>query len=228
MRAAPHRLVAMPAVPLRSEYGPTLGELLAPRWRRASWAARGSILAVGVFLVVVAAGAVARLEPPRLSHSGAVPFSFRYAGLYRVNPTAGGYVSVRRPLAGRLQDSFAVAPLALAPYRGEPSAALALYATGYIHRLAALNREFKLRGEGWTQVDSVSKYAVYNVFYTVAVQGRAMYGREVLLLPERLGARRGVVISMLSEVAGNRQVTSPLLVGTKGVLAGPLTSFALE
>ena len=80
----------------------------------------------------------------------------------------------------------------------------------------------------WVEPDSISPYAVYNVFYIATVQRREMYGRDVLLLRERPGQRRGVAISMLSAVAGNRQVSSPLLVGTKGALGGPLTSFALE
>jgi hypothetical protein len=218
----------VPAVPLKSEYGPTLGELLAPRWRRASRVGRSVVLAAGLLLIAAVVGVVARLEPPTLSRGGPVPFSFSYAGLYRATPEAGGYARVQHLQEGRLRDSFEVAPLALAPYRGEPSAALALYASGYIDRLAARRRDFELRGEGWTQVDSVSAYAVYNVFYTTTLGGRAMYGRDVLLLPERLGARAGVAISMLTTAAESRQVNSPLLVGAKGVLAGPLTSFALR
>jgi hypothetical protein len=216
------------AVPLKSEYGPTLGELLAPRWRQASRVLRGILLVSGVLLVAVLVGAFARFEHPTLSYRGAVSFSFHYGGLYRASPEPGGYVRVRRMQGGRLQDSFAVGPLLVAPYRGRPSAALALYATGYIRRLSHRYAGFSVRGEGWTQVDSISPYAVYNVFYAARVQGREVYGRDVLLLRERLGQRRGVAISMLSAVAGNRQVSSPLLVGTKGALEGPLTSFALE
>ena len=115
-----------------------------------------------------------------------------------------------------------------APYRGTVSAALALYATGYVERLARRYHGFELRGEGWTQVDSVSRYAVYNVFYTAEVGGRAMYGRDVLLASERPGVRRGVTIEMLSAAVGGAKVSSALLVGTKGALEGPLTSFALE
>ncbi len=218
----------MPAVPLKSEYRPTLGELLAPRWRGASRALRAAVLVAGVIVLGALGGAFARFEHPTLSYRGAASFSFHYGGLYRANPEAGGYVKVQRIQGGRLQDSFAVGPLLLPPYAGRPSAALALYTSGYIRRLAHRYRDFGLRGEGWTQVDSISPYAVYNVFYTATVQRRAMYGRDVLLLRERLGERRGVVISMLSAVGGNRQVSSPLLVGTKGALEGPLTSFALE
>ncbi|HSZ69539.1 MAG TPA: hypothetical protein VK756_04185 [Solirubrobacteraceae bacterium] len=217
----------MSAVALKSEYRPTLGEVLAPRWRRASRRARGVAVVAALVVVAAFAGAVARLEHPTLTYAGAVSFSFHYGGLYRVAPEAGGYARVQRARGDELEDSFGVAPLRLRPYAGTPSAALALYATGYIEGLARRYRDFSLRGEGWTQVDSISRYAVYNVFFTARVAGREMYGRDVLLLPERAGARRGVAIAMLSAVAGDRQVTSPLLLGTKGALEGPLTSFAL-
>ncbi len=216
-------------VALQSRYGPTLGELLAPRWRRASRASRALVVLAGVLSAVVVLGGVLTLEHPRLSSSGGtgMSFSFSYPGLYRARPARGELALVRRTKGGRLEDSFAVAPLELARYRGEPSAALALYATAAIGRLAARHPGFGLRGEGWTQLNSISPYAVYNVFYRARLRGREMYGREVLLLPERVGARRGVEISMLDAAGSDKQVDSPLLVGAKGVLAGPLGSFAL-
>jgi hypothetical protein len=216
----------MPALPLKSEYGPTLGELLAPRWRRASRTWRALVVAAGVLVVAVVVAVVLTFEPPRLSYGGAVPFSFSYRGLYRTGAEPGAYVKVQSPRSGPAEESLAVGPLVLPRYRGTVSAELALYATGYVERLARRYRGFELRGEGWSQVDSVSRYAVYNIFYAADVGGREMYGREVLLVSERPGARRGVTIAMLS--AAGRQVSSPLLVGTKGALEGPLTSFALE
>lgn len=217
----------MSALPLQSRYGPTLGELLAPRWHRTARAVRALVVLAGVLLVAAVAGAVLTLEHPSVSRGTPVSFGFSYPGLYRARPAAGELALVRRTEGGRLEDSFAVAPLQLARYRGEPSAALALYATDYIRRLAAMYPGFELRGEGWTQLNSISVYAVYNIFYRVRVGGGEMYGRDVLLLPERAGARRGVVISMLNAVGSDKQIDSPLLVGAKGVLAGPLGSFAL-
>ncbi len=225
----------MPAVPLKSEYGPTLGELLAPRWRRASVAVRALWVAAVALLVAAVAGAALTLASPTVSHGGPVPFSFSYGGLYRTGPSPGWYAKVQRVRGGRLEDSFAVGPLVLPPYRGELGAALALYAAGYIRRLAAGEggaripgqTGFVLRGEGSTQIDAVSTYPTYNVFYTTVVGGREMYGRNVLLLPEG-GVRRGVQIAMLTAAAGNRQVTSPLDVGVKGALEEPMGTFALE
>jgi hypothetical protein len=221
----------VPAVPLKGEYGPTLGELLAPRWRRASAAVRALWVAAVALLVAALAGAALTLASPTVSHGGPVPFSFGYGGLYRTSPAPGWYAKVQRVRGGRLEDSFAVRPLTLPPYRGELGAALALYAAGYIRRLAAARvpgqSGFVLRGEGSTQIDAVSTYPTYNVFYTTVVEGREMYGRNVLLLPVA-GARSGVLIAMLTTVAGNRQVTSPLDVGVKGALEEPLSTFALE
>jgi hypothetical protein len=222
----------MPALPLKSEYGPTLGELLAPRWRRASRTARVLWVAAVALPVVVIAGAALTLASPTVSRGGAVPFSFGYGGLYRTSPSPGWYAKVQRVQGGRLEDSFAVGPLVLPPYRGELGAALAMYAAHYIPRLAAARvpgqSGFVLRGEGSTQIDAVSNYAAYNVFYTTTVGGRAMYGRNVLVLPVRPGVRRGVEIAMLTAAQGNRQVTSPLDVGVKGPLEEPLGTFALE
>ncbi len=222
----------MPALPLKSEYGPTLGELLAPRWRRASAGVRLLWVAVTALVVAAIAGAALTLASPTASYGGPVPFSFRYAGLYRTSPNPGGDVKVQHTVDGRLEDSFAVGPLLLPPYHGALGAALAMYASGYVQRLAASRvpgqSGFVLRGQGSTQIDAVSSYATYNVFYTTTVRGRQMYGRDVLLLPDRPGVRRGVEITMLTTVAGNRQVTSPLDVGVKGTLEEPLGTFALE
>ncbi len=55
-----------------------------------------------------------------------------------------------------------------------------------------------------------------------------MYGRDVLLVPEQAGARRGVVISMLTSPSANAQVTSPLLVAGSGVLTEPLRTFSFR
>ena len=51
----------MPAVPIKPEYGPTLGSLLSPRWRALPAAARRAATAAGVLLAV---GAVALVLAP--------------------------------------------------------------------------------------------------------------------------------------------------------------------
>jgi len=215
----------MAAVPIKPEYQPTLGQLLAPRWHSASPLARGAVIvALGVLLALIVA-TVLTLENASFTHGGRVPFSFSYRSLYRVRPDPGEWVKVqRRGPGGRLEDSFAVEPLTLPPYSGGLSGELPLYAEGYIVGLRRRYKDFVLRGEGKTRVNTV---LAYNVLYTANVEGRPMFGRDVLLLQQRPGAREGVDIVMLTAPRANPQVTSPLEVATAGVLLRPLKTFTL-
>lgn len=215
----------MAAVPIKPEYGPTLGRLLSPRWRAASRRARVALIAACAGVVALLAGAVLTLENASYSHGGSLPFSFSYRSLYRVRPDLGGYIKVQRHYAGgSLEDSLAVEPLTLPPYAGSLSAELPIYAAGYIRGLASRYAGFVLRAEGKTKVNKLS--SAYHVLYTARVAGRTVWGRDVLLLPERPGVRRGVDIVMLTSPTANAQVTSPLQVATAGVLLRPLKTFS--
>jgi hypothetical protein len=215
----------MVAVPIKPEYGPTLGRLLSPRWRAASRLTRGIVVALMIALPALAIGAFLTLENAHYSHGGALPFSFSYRGLYRVAPDPGEYVKLERHASdGRLEDSFAVRPLELPPYSGALTGELPLYAAGYIGSLRRRYEDFVLRGEGKTRVNAVP---AYQVVYTALVQGHTMYGRDVLLLPQRPGARKGVEIVMLTSPTANSEVTSPLEVASEGVLLKPLKTFTL-
>jgi hypothetical protein len=214
----------MPAVPLKPEYGPTLGQLLAPRWQRGS--RRSRVFVVLVLLVVVALllGAALTLENAQYAHGGPVPFSFSYRDLYRRIPAADEYVRVQSRSRAGLSDSFAVGPLMLPAYTVPLNVELPLYAAAYIPRLSRRYEAFQLRGEGETKVNTVP---AYEILYDARVNGRAMYGRDILLLPERHHPRAGVFITMLSSPAMNPGVTSPMLVGTTGVLELPVETFTI-
>ncbi|HEV7562579.1 MAG TPA: hypothetical protein VGO24_03675 [Solirubrobacterales bacterium] len=211
-------------MPMKPEYGPTLGRLLSPRWRAASPTLRRVVISGGLCLVAALVAAVLTLENASFTHGGRVPFSFAYRSLYRVAPDPGGYVKIQRRRAnGALEDSYAVEPLTLPPYTGELSGELPVYAAGHIRELERRNSGFVLRGEGKTRVNAVP---AYQVLYTATVEGRPMYGRDVLLLPERPGAREGVEIVMLTSPTANAQVDSPLEVASTGVLLRPLKTFS--
>jgi hypothetical protein len=214
----------MLAVPIKPEYGPTLGQLLSPRWRSASPLTRRVLTATGIGLLALAVGAALSLQNASFSHGGKVSFGFAYRGLWKVAPEPGGYVRIeRRRAGGALEDSYAVRPLVLPPYAGEQSGELPVYASGYIRELAGRDPGFVLRGEGKTRVNAVP---AYQVLYTALVGGRPMYGRDVLLLPERRGVREGVEIVMLTSPTANAQVDSPLEVAGTGVLLRPLKTFS--
>ena len=98
-----------------------------------------------------------------------------------------------------------------------------MYASGYIGGLSRKFSGFTLRGEGKTRVNTVP---AYNIFYTARVEGREMYGRDVLLLPEGQGVRDGVALEMLTLPSAT--VTSPLEVATGGVLERPVETFTIS
>jgi hypothetical protein len=213
----------MATIPLKPQYGPTLGRLLTPRWNAAPRTVRGVVIVAGCGLVVFAIALTFTLLPAKFSYGGAAPFHFSYRGLYRTARQPGEIVRIERRAGGRLEDSYAVSSLRLPPYAGGVSGELPLYASGYIGSLRGKFGGFVLRGEGKTRVNTVP---AYDVLYTATVEGREMYGRDVLLLPERTGARDGVAIEMLSLPSAH--ITSPLEVGTEGVLEKPLKTFTFS
>ena len=225
------RRIALPRrgrIAIKPDYGPTLPGLLAPRWRRASRAVRAAVGSPAWSLVAVIAGAVLTLLNATYGHGGAVPFNFSYRGLYRTAPEPGGYVRVQshaRP--GRLEYSFAVDPLKLPPYSGlgaRRGARCTRAATSA--RWPAATPTSCCAGRA--RRASTAPSAGYQVAYTAIVAGRRCYGRDVLLLHERAGAREGVDNR---DARGARTPTrrspTPLEVATTGVLLRPLKTFAL-
>jgi hypothetical protein len=214
------------ALPIKREYGPTLGQLLSPRWRAASRTTRALATAAAVGLLVLALALALALENAHYSRAGEVPFSFSYRGLYRAPPDAGGYVKVERQRHdGRLEDSFAVAPLRLEPYAGWLVGELPVFASSRIAALAARYPNFVLRAEGKTRVNTVP---AYQVIFTATVDGQTMFGRDVLLFAQSPHVRKGVEITMLTTPTASRQVSSPLEVASAGLLLRPLKTFTLH
>ena len=180
-------------------------------------------MAAGVAFLALMAGVVLTLLPAPYSHGGSLPCSVRYKGLYREAPETGGYVRIASHYPdGSIKYSFAVNPLVVPPYSGEQSGALPVYATGYARTLPARLPGLRRTGEGKTRVNGVP---AYQVLYKVQIDGREMYGRNVLLLPERPGARRGVEIVMLTAAGATSEVKEPSEVASGGVLLRPLKTF---
>jgi hypothetical protein len=215
----------MVAVPVKPEYGPTLGRMLSPRWRAASRGARVLIATAlaGFVLALLALGLT--LENAHYSHGTPVPFSFSYRYLFKVAPDAGGYVKVQsRWPDGAVKYSYAVDPLRLPRYSGELSGELPLYAASYIRTLSRRYTNFALRGEGKSRINNT--LTGYQIAYSVDLEGQPMYVRSILLLPAGAGVRDGVNVVMLTSPTASTQVSSPLEVGATGVLLRPLKTFA--
>jgi hypothetical protein len=210
----------MASIPLKPQYGPTLGALLEPRWRSAAPLARALAVALGVGAVALAGAVALTLLDASYSHGGPVPFSFKYRGLYRTRPDPGGYVKVARSSGGHLADSYAVAPLRIGPYTGSVTGELPLVAAGYERTLARRFPGFRLEQEGKTRISST--LGGYDVRYSAILGSRKVYGRDVMLLPDRRGVREGVVVEMLSD----RPASTSTPVASAGVLETPLKTFS--
>lgn len=211
----------MAAIPLKPQYGPTLGRLLEPRWRAARPSTRALTAIAGSVFATLLIVAVLSLLDASYSQGGRVPFGFRYRGLHRTIPDPGGYVKVERTSRGSVQASFAVAPLRLPAYAGSVTAALPLRAAAYVGELRRRFRGFRLQGEGKTRISST--LAGYDVRYTALIGGRRLWGRDVILMPKTAHPREGVVLEMLT--SEHTSVAKP--VATQGVLEKPLKTFSL-
>jgi hypothetical protein len=212
----------VPAV--RAEFGPTLPELLAPRWRAIGPA--GRVAAVALVAAAAAAVLLVRLGEgdPRIAVRHPVAYTLRYGHAVRsVAPGEGVQVALRT-VPGRPRETFVVRPLRLAPYAGDATAALMARSAGVIERLRAGVPSFVLRGEGRVRVSDAQGYQVQ---YSAREDGRTLYGRYVMLLPAPSRGeprpRDGVVLDL-------RSVRSPAVpyvgaVGGDGALKLPYTSF---
>ncbi len=215
----------MAAVPMKSEYGPTLGRLLAPHWKAASSWMRAAAIGTGVALVAAAVGLGLTLENATYSQGGPVPFSFEYRGLYRAPVDSGGLVKVvDDSTGGAVKYSYEVYPVKLPPYRGSLLGELPGWVSSYIAALSHREPSFELTGEGKTKV--TNKLLGYQVLFTTKVLGRELYARNVLLFPEREGVREGVAVAMLTAANASSQVKAPSEVGSTGVLLRPLKTFS--
>jgi hypothetical protein len=212
----------MASIPLKPQYGPTLGRLLEPRWRAARPVTRGLAIAAGAALSIALIAAVLSLLDAGYSHGGAVPFRFRYRGLYRSTPDPGGYVKVARGAHGRLEDSFAVGGLRIPAYAGSVTGALPLRAAAYIRTLQRRFDGFRLQSEGKTRITST--LAGYDVRYSALIDGRRLSGRDIFLLPSGRHVREGVVLEMLS----SEHATLAKPIATQGLLEKPLKTFSLD
>jgi hypothetical protein len=200
---------------------PTLGDLTR------SWPRRRRIAAVAAVVAAALAALIGWLllrgdDAVRVVVEQPIAFNLRHPPEMTRRPPQGDQVlrlERRRP-DGLFVDAFAVEPLALPPYRGEPSGALPAFA---VTELAALERRyaaFEWVREGKTRVNEVPGYAIE---FRARLGERRLYGRVVLLPEPRPGARRGARLVLLATPAAG--VANAGDVGSTGAHALPYRSF---
>lgn len=229
-------------LPLREGYGPTLGALIAARWRR--FGRRERALALVALLLCFAAVAVlaSALGKEEVSdRAGAIPFSFSFSGLRRVAPEAGGAVRVARYAQGALEDSFAVSSIALPPYSGSVTGVLPLAADRYVATMLAPRfGDFTIVGEGpvrtdafgaWEELPPTTIYyhvSTYAIAFTTRIAAAPAYGRVIWLIPNGPHPRSALCLTLLERPrAGRFNPSAALSLGTTGVLSGPLRSLGI-
>jgi hypothetical protein len=217
------------SLPVKPEFGPTLPELAAPWWRRASRPARlaavalAAAVALGLVLAllrVVGGGDVHEVvERP-------VAFNLRHAEtLPRVEAERDELLRLEALRDGRLfLHSFAVTALALPAYEGSPSGVFPVLAEDLKARLARRFAEFDLVEEGRMRINEQPGYEV--VFRARNEEGRRLYGRFVMLVPfsdPPTPQRRGATLELLGTPAAG--IPNAEAIGDAGALKLPLRSF---
>jgi len=211
---------------VKPQYGPTLPELLAPRWRAASVGIR-SLVVAGLLVVIAAVISAVVIVHARTAafvyRSPPVAFNFTYSRALRpVRPPNGADLRLEgRTSSGRLREWFQVDPLTLGSYSGEISGQLPVFATNYIAELARRTPGFRLKTETKARINLT---AGYSVTYSGRIGGQLMYGRLVMLVPALTGLRQGVILDMGILPSASTD-PSPDQVGSVDVLEKPLRSF---
>jgi hypothetical protein len=212
------------AIPVKPEYGPTLGRLLEPRWRAGPPMLRALTYAALVALVALAVAVFLHFRPSSFSHGGPVPFHLHYRGLTREPAGPGEYLRLAgRDADGSFKYSYVAEPLRLPPYAGLSTGELALYASRYIRTRTKQLQGFELEGEGKTRVNGIGGY---EVLYTATVEGKAVFGRDVMLLPERPAVREGVTLVLMAAQDASKEVAEASEVASTEPLLRPVKTFA--
>jgi hypothetical protein len=175
---------------VRPELGPTLPELLGPRFRVLPRAARLAL--VGVAAVIVLAILYALFKPDSTTtRKNAVivrtPIAFNFvyrAPFHRQAPQQGELARV-----GSKAQSFSVRPLNLPAYKGDAAGFLPLYAAEQEARMAKELPGFVWRADGRANINKQQGFEI--VFQFRRSDGTLTYGRRIFLLPN-VFARQGV------------------------------------
>jgi hypothetical protein len=178
---------------VRPEFGPSLPELLGPRFRALPRAARLALAAIGALVVLVLLWALLLRGEGATTKKRAVivrtPVAFNF--VYR-RPFAK-----QAPLAGELarvgskEQSFSVRELKLPAYRGDAAGFLPLYAATLQASMAKDLPGFAWRSDGRANINKQQGFEI--VFQFRRGDGTLMYGRRILLLPN-VTARQGADI----------------------------------
>lgn len=216
---------------VREELGPSLPQLLEPRWQALSRGRRiaAVVVLVGAVLVLAAAYLVATsgsLKTEVVRGDG-VAFNLVHRGDFDpVKPRAGELLRLEGTLPGAsgAREEFAVRPLTVPPYTGDISSAYPLLATRRFAELKAADPQVSYRGEGRARLNEAT--IGYQLVYQTRRDGKLLYGKLFFIAPTPADgqpqSRAGLELSLLAERSG--QTPTATAVGADVLLNNPLRS----
>jgi hypothetical protein len=211
---------APPESVVRPEFGPTLPQLLRARLgvpARVTTAVALLVVAVAIVVVLASRGG----EVHVIHRTPEPVFNLRYASvLHRSPPRPGVLFELVGTRGDLFLQSMTVRPLHLAPYRGAVSGDLPILAVQHAKVSRRAYPGFTVLDEGKARINDAPGY---QIGFRAKREGRTIYGREVLLLPDEPGVREGVTITVLqTNAAGAHSIDD---VGTVGAIKKPYRSF---
>ncbi len=216
----------MPVV--REELGPSLPQLLAPRWGALGRRWRVALVAVvvGIFAALLVARAVLREHLDAVVVREPVAFNLVHRPeLEQVTPQRGELLRLQSTPASKTAELFTVRALTVPRYQGDISSAYLLLASAKLRALRAADPQVQYRGEGKARINLAPGYQLN---YQTRRGGRLFFGKIYFLAPEgedgEPQTRDGAEVRLLSEFSPS---TTPNLgsLGSAYLLRSPLRSF---
>jgi hypothetical protein len=214
---------------VREELGPSLPQLLEPRWRVLSRGRRIALVAAAALLLLalVAAREVLRDDPLKvLVVKEPIAFNLVHrAELEEVTPKPGELTRLQSGATVKTDERFVVRPLQLPAYKGDVSSAYLTLASRRLAQLKAADPDVGYRGEGKARINLIPGY---QLAYQTRKAGKLYFGKIFFLAPEPGDGEEqttdGVELDLLSQFSPS---TTPNLtdVGNTYLLKAPLRSF---
>jgi hypothetical protein len=193
-----HALRPMSTPIVQPRFRPTIADLLGDRWRALPRPARWAIIAIAVLIAAYFAYGTVRSTPGHhlVVVRGSHPVNFLYkAPLRRVAPARGELVALQTPASDGEPQRFAVRPLTLPRYGGDPGGALVLYSVALERYLEAQHPGLIIRDEGRTRINL---RPAYQVTWQTKVSGHTTFGRDIMIVDDVNATRLGAILEMQS------------------------------
>jgi len=215
----------LPAL-VKPGFGPSAPELLGrlPRWAQVGLALlAAALVALAAWWMIAGRGDGEQFTVV----AGPVPSTLAWGEEFERVAQEGALLALEhRRRDGLFLSSFTVRPLLLPPYRGQSSGILPLLATFHIDDLRDRHPDFRLVEEGKARLNGIPGYqAVFRAKRRGPAGERTIYGRDVMLVPDVPGARRGVLLQLRATPAS--ATPNPRGIGSYGPLRTPYRSFRL-